>query len=294
MKKVAIITRTKNRAILLPRVLESLTSQTYKDFLWVIVNDAGVQEPVDDIADLARLKGIDVKVIHREESVGMEAASNDGILQSESEYILIHDDDDSLYPMFLEKTVKHLDGKSDQMGVVVQSTMVMEKITEKGVDILYQRPYNSWLTAVFLSDLIIQNQFPPISFLFKREAYDSVGGFDETLPVLGDWDFHLKCVLKSDIGVLPQELAYYHHRECSPDSSYSNSIIGSVDKHAFYECVIRNKHLRNDLENNTVGIGFLLTSGRHMNMISHRLSPLERMLNILKKLARKTRLDRFL
>ena len=53
-------------------------------------------------------------------------------------------------------------------------------------------PYNHWLQNVYLSDLAVENRFPPISFLFRRSVYDKIGGFDEELPVLGDWDFNLK------------------------------------------------------------------------------------------------------
>jgi glycosyltransferase involved in cell wall biosynthesis len=40
----------------------------------------------------------------------MEAASNAGIAACDSDYIVIHDDDDSWCPDFLERTVAFLDG----------------------------------------------------------------------------------------------------------------------------------------------------------------------------------------
>ena len=82
--RVAIITRTKNRPIMLPRVLMSIGKQTFKDFIWVLVNDAGDRAPIEAITKRALEKGIDVKVIHRAKSLGMEAAANDGVCQSES------------------------------------------------------------------------------------------------------------------------------------------------------------------------------------------------------------------
>ena len=109
IKKVAVITRTKNRTILLWRAFHSVLKQSFKDFIWIIVNDGGEKEGVDRIATEARNNGIDVRVLHHEHSKGMEVASNAGIRSCESEYIIIHDDDDSWEYDFLEKTVKFLD-----------------------------------------------------------------------------------------------------------------------------------------------------------------------------------------
>ena len=95
MKKVAIITRTQNRPLLLKRAMESVSSQTFKDFVWVVVNDADEKENVDKIVLQAESRGIDVLILHRPESSGMEAASNHGVHNSESEYLAIHDDDDT-------------------------------------------------------------------------------------------------------------------------------------------------------------------------------------------------------
>lgn len=268
-KKVAIITRTKNRPILLPRVRESIQSQSYKDYVWVLVNDAGVREPVDHEAEVARSQGMDVLVIHREQSVGMEAASNDGVRKSASEYVVIHDDDDTWEPTFLEKTVNFLDHDNRYVGVITHSMRVVERLTDEGAVFLMSHPYNDWLTSVFLIDLAQTNRFPPISYLFRRSLYDAVGGFDESLPVLGDWDFNLRSLAEGDIAVIPELLANYHFRYDVHDSGYSNSVIGGVAKHAEYDPIYRNKMLRDDMKHGRVGLGHLINVGRLYGHIEH-------------------------
>ena len=44
MKKITIITPTYNRAKTLPKVFESLLNQSFKDFLWVILDDGSTDE----------------------------------------------------------------------------------------------------------------------------------------------------------------------------------------------------------------------------------------------------------
>lgn len=282
-KRVAIITRTKNRPILLPRVRESLHSQTYKDFIWVLVNDAGVREPVDHEANLAREKGMEVLVVHREESVGMEAASNDGVKKSSSEYIVIHDDDDTWEPQFLEKTVNFLENDPRYVGVITHSMRIVERLTDKGAEFLASHPYNDWLTSVFLIDLAQTNRFPPISYLFRRSLYDDVHGFDESLPVLGDWDFNLRSLAVGDVAVIPELLANYHFRYDVHDNGYSNSVVGGIDKHAQYDPIYRNRMLRDDMKNGRVGIGHLINIGRLYGHIEHNFRKQDRYFSAVDK-----------
>ena len=37
-----------------------------------------------------------------------------------------------------------------------------------------------------------ENPFAPITFLFRRTAYEAVGPFNQDYTVLGDWDFHYR------------------------------------------------------------------------------------------------------
>lgn len=273
MSKIAIITRTKDRPVLLPRVLESLKKQTYKDFVWVLVNDAGEKESVNRVAEAAIDYGLNVHVLHRDFSTGMEAASNFGIRNSCSEYIVIHDDDDTWEESFLEITVKYLEECSDALGVVTWTNKVVERIENENVKILEKQPYNHWMLNIYLSDMAVENRFPPISFLFKRDIYNKVEGFDESLPVLGDWDFNLKILLLGDIHVIPKPLANYHFRDTKEKNDiYGNTVTSGVEKHILYDSVYRNRKLREDLNAGKNGLGTLLALGQSFKRVNHMVT----------------------
>ncbi|MCP4667876.1 MAG: glycosyltransferase [Deltaproteobacteria bacterium] len=273
---VAVITRTKNRPILLPRAFESVRGQTYKDFIWVIVNDGGDHHPVDEIIGKAQSAQIKTKVIHNTDSIGMEAASNKGIKQVGSEYVTIHDDDDTWEPHFLERTVAFLDEQETYDGVITHSTAIDEVVTEEGWKIVGRSPFNAWRDTVNLSDLAQINNFPPISFLFRRRIYEDVKGFNESLPVLGDWDFNLRFLLRADIGVIPEPLANYHWRVELSDNQleYANTVSHGVAQHISYNTLIRNRYLREDLKEGRVGLGLLLAMGRNHRRLNDRISEL--------------------
>jgi len=93
---VAIITRTQDRPITLDRAVKGILAQTFTDWQLVLVSDAGnlpaIRAVVDHHADALAGR---LHLIHRERSEGMQAASNHGIAESRSRYLVIHDDDDS-------------------------------------------------------------------------------------------------------------------------------------------------------------------------------------------------------
>ena len=73
------------------------------------MNDGGDPAPVDSlIASRREAFGDRIRVIHNAASKGMEAASNVGLRAASGRYVVIHDDDDSWNPTFLEQTVAYL------------------------------------------------------------------------------------------------------------------------------------------------------------------------------------------
>ncbi|MFC0213244.1 glycosyltransferase family 2 protein [Paenibacillus chartarius] len=289
--KVAVITRTKNRNILLKRALESVTRQTHENWVMVIVNDGGEPNAVNELVNKYNTEG-KIITIHNPESVGMEAASNIGIKKVESDYIVIHDDDDSWHPTFLERTVNHLtnvEKSKNVKGVITHSTRIIERIENDTVIIDFKEPYNTWINSVTLYRMAAGNVFPPISFVFKREVIDEIGLYREDLPVLGDWDFHLRFIEKYNIDVIHEQLAYYHHRVTLQHGDYSNSVFGGNNKHLYYDTFLRNDYLRKDLEQNKVGLGFLVNIAKSFEVVHAQISPLEKAVEKIKnnKLVRK-------
>lgn len=261
MKTVSIITRTKDRGILLRRAIQSAISQSHQNWEMIIVNDGGDPSSVEEIVKVyAHSSQGRIKVIHNSSSLGMEAASNAGIRQSSGQYIIIHDDDDSWAPEFLEIALQKLQLHKNQWpsvrGIVARAIRVTEEI--KGATIVTHkkeifRP-DMKIGLISVGNLLQENLFAPIQFLYERQVLDEVGFYREDLPVLGDWEFNIRFIKKYDIAQISDEIAFYHHRLTDRTSAYGNSIIAGHEKHIFFNQVLKNEWIRDDLKAGRIGI----------------------------------------
>jgi glycosyltransferase involved in cell wall biosynthesis len=287
--RIAIVTRTKNRGILLKRAIGSVLGQTCEDWTHVIVNDGGDAEEVRRVVapHLDAYRGR-IAVVDNPASVGMEAASNIGIRASSSEFVVIHDDDDSWERDFLARCVGFMDaaGKprlgSEYGGVITHSLRIIEEIDGEDVRQVDAEPFNAWMSSVSLYRLAAGNTFPPISFLFRRDVWEEVGSFREELPVLGDWDFHLRVCARYEIGLIPELLANYHHRSSIQSGDYGNTVFVADDKHRAYENLYRNELLRRDLEAGRTGLGMVVNLANSFEHLHRQFWPLERVLHRLR------------
>ncbi|MCK9620199.1 MAG: glycosyltransferase [Methylobacter sp.] len=262
--KTAVITRTKNRPIFLKRAIESVLSQAERDFVHVIVNDGGDREPVDSLLEGFKDRYENrLLLIHNEKSLGMEAASNVGIRSSDSMYVVIHDDDDSWHPNFLGKMTSYLESNDvirNLGGVVCYTTEISEQITDDQIKEVARRSIASWIKDISLWRMCADNYFAPISFLYKREVYDKIGGlYREDIPVQGDWEFNLRFMQQYEIGLLKEHLAFYYIRISNDKSgeAYSNSV-NNMEKHSFYKTYLRNEFLRKELAEGKLGVGYMM------------------------------------
>ena len=211
---VAIITRTQDRPLTLDRALRAILAQTFADWRLVLVSDAGNLPAIRAVLDRHKSAlGDRLQLIHRERSEGMQAASNQGIKESRSRYLVIHDDDDSWHPHFLAKSVAYLQGASAECrGVITGTDLVIERYQDGAFAEIRRRRMPLPGDPVSPADLRRHNRFPPIAFLYERAAGEAIGYYRADLPVLGDWDFNLRFAERFGIGVIPEALAYWHHR----------------------------------------------------------------------------------
>ncbi|MCW3796668.1 glycosyltransferase [Sphingomonas sp. BN140010] len=249
--KVCIVTRTKDRGLMLARAAQSVRSQTFEDYCWVVVNDGGDEDEARAIWEGSGIARERRRFLSNAKSKGMEVASNQGIRAVESDFIVIHDDDDSWDRDFLKQTVGFLEAEEGRFygGVVTHSVYVSELVREKEIVTLAEKPYQNQLVSLDLDTVIDRNLYPPISFLFKRSVYEQIGGFDDSLPVLGDWLFNMEFLLRANVGVIKEPLAYYHHRDSSELTApeYRNTVVDSLALHQKYTAIVRNDFLRRNI-----------------------------------------------
>ena len=233
MPLVTIVMRTYERPVMLARALTSVQKQTFTDWSVVIVNNGGVPSRVDDVVAVARLASpsSDIHVLHLDDRVGMEEASNIALQASSSEYFVIHDDDDTWKPAFLERTVAAMSTHRDAAAIVTGVTKIHE--LSRGKTLRPQASEDFYLTQERLTfdGMLGNNTFPPIAALFRRSLLNTVGMFDATLPVLGDWEFNLRAITAGPFVFVPERLANYHIRTPDSDVATGNSITVGRDRH---------------------------------------------------------------
>lgn len=261
---VAVITRTKNREVLLDRAVRSVHSQTMTDFVHVIINDGGDQTIVDRVLKKHRqLIKQPPYIIHNESSMGMDPAANKAIKSVRSTFVAIHDDDDSWAPTFLEKTTEFLK-QNTVPAVWVATDLVKEVVAGNNVTQLSQERWMAGIQSINLYELFRFNYAPPISYLYQRKVLEELNYYDETLPAAADWDLAIRLVLRYDIPFIEskQALAYYHHR---PDTSgpQGNSVTAEYDKQQAAINMVLNRRLREELKIGKLGVGYIMNALRH-------------------------------
>lgn len=245
--RVAIVLRTKDRPQFLRRALADIAAQTFTDHVVVVVNDAGDPTQVDAVV-AAAAEGVRGRttVLHRAVSTGMEAASNAGLRASASEFCVVHDDDDLWEPEFLERTVAFLDAHPATEMVAVRVVIRYEHEVDGDFVETGRAPFWGHLPAITIQDLLVINRVVPIGLLYRRRLHDELGWYDETLPVVGDWEFNVRVASRHEIELLDEPLAYWCQR---PDATgaAANSIFDLQGRHLQHDLKVRAAAIRDDL-----------------------------------------------
>ncbi len=266
---VAIVMRTKNRALLLERALRDVLAQDYQDWSLVVVNDGGEPALVDDLLQkYAAAAHGRFHAIHNAASVGMEAASNQGIRATASRYISIHDDDDEWAPDFLTVTVDELE-RSGGPGVMVRTEIVFERIVGTSIEVDERVIFEPNSDQITLFKVLKYNRGVPISFLYRRSVHADIGYYDETLPAVGDWEFHLRFLRKMPIAFIDGKPRAFWNQRRESIGDMGNSVVARDHDHQKYDLAVREEYLREYAQTHGLGALLYLTKVQEIHSGEH-------------------------
>lgn len=103
-KRLTVFTPTYNRANVLHRVYDSLVSQTYRDFLWIIVDDGSTDNTRTVVDGFIAEGSMEIRY-YWQENQGKHMATNFAVSVADTELFVIADSDDAFVPEALEKLV---------------------------------------------------------------------------------------------------------------------------------------------------------------------------------------------
>ncbi|GAA2339033.1 glycosyltransferase family A protein [Streptomyces cuspidosporus] len=163
----------------LPQAVQSVLAQTYPDWELVVVDDGST----DDTAAVARslIAGHPDRRIRllEQANAGVSAARNAGIAATTGRYVLPLDADDVIAPTMLERTVAVLDDRPD---IAIVSTDV-SVFTDDGL------PAQALKLPAYDKDLLLRRLIMFYCSLYRREVWQTVGGYAEDMRAGEDWDF---------------------------------------------------------------------------------------------------------
>ncbi len=193
---ISVVLPTHNRADVLRRSIDSVLCQTYPDIELIVVDDGSTDKTHEVIAgvDDRRLREIII-----EQRSGAPAARNKGIRASAGEFIAFQDSDDEWLAKKLAQQLEIFERLPERYGVVYTSFRIVGRLGKI-------RTYPSLLTRLasklpykktrlqgnIQKSLRRGNFITTQSALVRRECFDQVGMFDESLPRFQDWDLWLR------------------------------------------------------------------------------------------------------
>lgn len=257
---VSVVVRTKDRPAYLRRALVSIATQTMRDWECVIVNDGGDPAVVKRVVEtLDPDVSQRVTVLDAPDPRGRWRSANAGVLATSAPLLVLHDDDDSWDPDFLERAVAYLDANPDRVGVVSRIEIVWERrIGDRFVE-QRREIFQEHLTAPSLSDALLFNRFVPIGFVYRRTLHEEHGLYDDSLPVVGDWAFNLKVLSREELEYLPGGPAVQWRQRTDSSGVDGNSVIEAGEEHRATDARIRDAALREYVAENGLGLVLYLT-----------------------------------
>ena len=202
---ISVVVPTYNRAHLLGEALDSVFSQSFKDYEVIVIDDGST----DGTEAFVRSRYGDRLRYLKQENRGISGARNRGIELAQGRYIAFLDSDDKWLPEKLEKQAAYMEANPS---VGLLSTRLYRYPIVRGEEKREQTEIcPPDFPKGFLELLTGKNYVPTTTTMVRRECLEKVGGFDPELKVAEDWDLWLRIARHYGIFCLPDILA--EHRD---------------------------------------------------------------------------------
>lgn len=193
---VSIVTPTYNQAEYLAETIESVLAQDYPNLEYIVLDDGSSDETP------AILQQYNGRIQHeRHSNIGQARTLNKGWQRARGTYLGYLSSDDLLYPGAVRQLVALLESNSSIVCVFPDANLIDDRsrVTKKNVC----RPFG-------LAELVVRQEcYIGPGALFRRSAFEVVGGWRPELRLAPDREFWIRMASQGRIEMSPSVLAGY-------------------------------------------------------------------------------------
>src|SRR6185437_3617110 len=228
--KVSVVVPNYNHARFLRQRIDSILNQSFQDFELILLDDCSTDDSRPILSSYA--SDPRVRLEFSEKNSGNSYKQwNKGVRFARGQYVWIAESDDCADPRLLEKLVALLDANPSVQFAFCRSRMLSEDGSLDGFaeTRFWASDQDCW-SADYCKDgsevcrnyMIRTNiVLNASSALFRKAAYESVGGADENFRLMSDWKLWASMMLQGKVAYLSEPLNLYRFHGLTQRSKVS-------------------------------------------------------------------------
>lgn len=225
--EVSIVLPTYGRLPLLRKAVASVIGQTFSDWELIVIDDGstdGTREYLEAIDD-PRVRSFSLE--HR----GITSARNSGLKFACGNWVAFLDSDDLWLPEKLALQLRQLAAHpACRWGYTGYLLMDADERPLLRRSALLGRPVSGGILELTLGFKVV----PAIqTTLVQRSLIEEIGGFDETIPILSDYDFSLRLAAHGEVCAMPEALTLIREHAERATSLLRDADLYADQEHSF-------------------------------------------------------------
>lgn len=246
---VSIVIITYNSGEYILETLKSAYEQSYANIELIVTDDCSADNTLEIAQNWVSSHSsrfVDARVVKTPKNVGLAGNCNRGLRETKGEWVKIIAGDDLLERSSIENYMATLPTLSSNVALL--HGLVQKFVANNGTNTfsdIWPRDtktnsfYSNTLSNTrILSTMLDGNRIAAPSILYKKEALDRVGGFDERYPYMEDYPLHIK-LLKSgyDMTFIYKIVAFYRISDSSISHQNKQRIYSTLYLDTYYRFI---------------------------------------------------------
>ncbi len=189
---ITIIIPNYNNEIFLDECLNSILNQTYKNLEILIIDDCSTDNSLK-ILEKYQEQYPQVRVLKNEKNLGVTKTRIKAINHAKGKYLTTLDPDDYyISNLKLEKELELIKKFKNEQNKEILACSDYHRVNAKGEFIYSFKDQKGFNGGNILETVFMRTKMVPRDYLFTKEQYQKIGGYDSNLPIYEDFDLNMR------------------------------------------------------------------------------------------------------